>query len=95
MRAQPVIGFPLDFPTFIVSHLLPHLNPNAAYRIRNAEGPDCFPSSDPQARSGPFGSRSQICRTIAAPASRSMLSRLLARQTVGDYTVRTYARVRI
>jgi len=50
MRAQPVIGFTLDFPTFIVSHLLPHLNRNAAYRIHKAEGPDSLPPSDPQAR---------------------------------------------
>src|SRR5688572_9871714 len=31
-------GFPLDDPTFIVTHFLPHLNRDAVYRILRAEG---------------------------------------------------------
>ncbi|MCJ2122493.1 IS481 family transposase [Methylobacterium sp. J-077] len=42
-------GFPLDALTFVVSHLLPHLNRDAVYRILRAEGLNRLPPAE-QAR---------------------------------------------
>jgi transposase InsO family protein len=42
-------GFPLDDLTFIVTHVLPHLNRDAVYRILKAEGLNRLPPAD-QAR---------------------------------------------
>src|ERR671914_1809030 len=39
-------GFPLDDLTFVVAHFLPHLNPDAVYRILKAEGLNRLPPPD-------------------------------------------------
>ena len=44
-------GFPLDDLTFVVSHVLPHLNRDAVYRILKAEGLGCLPPADRSRRS--------------------------------------------
>jgi hypothetical protein len=38
-------GFPLDDLTFVVTHVLPHLNRNAADRILKAEGLNRLPAA--------------------------------------------------
>jgi transposase InsO family protein len=40
-------GFPLDDPTFVVTHFLPHLNRDAVYRILKAEGLNRLPPANP------------------------------------------------
>jgi transposase len=44
-------GFPLDDLTFVVSHVLPHLNRDAVYRILKAEGLGRLPPADRARRS--------------------------------------------
>src|SRR3954462_10825906 len=44
-------GFPLDDLTFVVTHVLPHLNRDAVYRILKAEGLGRLPPADRARRS--------------------------------------------
>ena len=56
-------GFPLDDPTFIVTHFLPHLNRDAVYRILKAAGPGRLPPAQQRQR------RSGTVRTTISASS--------------------------
>src|SRR3954453_22437264 len=68
-------GFPLDDLTFMVSHFLPHLNRDTAYRILKAAGLGSLPPADPPRR--PVGSfkKYEAATRVGRPAEIAISGR--------------------